>query len=126
MNERFYRRRRFKINKERLSDSVCLPYYKIEKTQDGKEFFFSNVGYFNFWDTYLILRKDDIVGVYVVLVNRNNREFHGQMSDEQKINVRDSIADSVYLKKPKEMFEDFPEMKNFDYLKEYSICSLVE
>ena len=35
-----------------------LPYYKIEKTDEGKNFFYSNLGYFNFWDEYLIANTD--------------------------------------------------------------------
>lgn len=107
-------------------DRVCLPYYKIKKTQEGKEFFFSHMGYFNFWDTYLILKKDDVVEVYVCLVNRSGRKFHGQMNNEQKLSMCNSITTSIYFKKPEEMFDDFPEMKRFDYLKGYSIYSFVK
>jgi len=103
-----------------------LPYYKIEKTQKGKDFFHLHMGYFNFWDTYLILKKDDVIGVYTVLVNRGNYKFHGKMTDKQKESMVSSITTSIYFRKPEEMFNDFPEMKEFDYLEKYSIYSLVE
>lgn len=31
------------------------PYYKLRRTEEDKEFFFNNIGFFNFWDEYLIL-----------------------------------------------------------------------
>ena len=38
---------------------MILPYYKIEKTEEGKEFFYTHRGYFNFWDEYLIMNIDE-------------------------------------------------------------------
>ena len=73
------------------------------------------MGFFNFWDMYLILKKDNVKGIYSCLVKRDDREFHGQMTEEQKLSMVGSIANSVYFKKPEEMFKDFPEMEKFDY-----------
>ena len=47
---------------------MILPYYKIEKTEEGKQFFFANVGYFNFWDEYLIMNVGLEYKTYEVLV----------------------------------------------------------
>lgn len=78
------------------------------------------MGYFNFWDTYLILKKDDVVGVYSVLVNRDNKKFHhNKISNEQRKSMESSIRDSVLFRKPKEMFEDFPELNDFHYYISY-------
>ena len=40
---------------------MILPYYKIDKTEEEKQFFFTHVGYFNFWDEYLIDPKLNLV-----------------------------------------------------------------
>ena len=38
---------------------MILPYYRIKKTEEGKQFFFANRGYFNFGDEYLIMNIDE-------------------------------------------------------------------
>lgn len=97
-----------------LDKKKVLPYYKIEKTIEGKEFFYSHIGYFNFWDEYLILHTTESNGVYVVLVNRPKTIFNGTIiSDKQKSSFCNAIATSVYYKKPEEMFEDFPELNKW-------------
>lgn len=95
-----------------LDEKNILPYYKIERTKEGKEFFFSHIGYFNFWDEYLILHTTESNGIYVALANRPQRQFSGKITnDKQKSSFVNAIATSVYYKKPEEMFEDFPELR---------------
>ena len=49
---------------------MILPYYKIEKTEEGRRFFYANRGYFNFWDEYLILNIDEGHNkLFTVMVN---------------------------------------------------------
>lgn len=99
---------------------MILPYYKIEKTKDGKQFFYSHEGYFNFWDEYLIMNIMD-KKFYAVLINRPCTKFPKyETSEEYNSNVNSQLADSVYLRKPEEMFEDFPELDKYEYLKKYS------
>ena len=98
---------------------MILPYYKIERTEECKQFFFVNVGYFNFWDKYLIMNIG-YNNCYTVLVNRPNRKFKHEFepTEDYKV-VRDlHITSSVHKRKPEEMFIDFPELKKFDFLKE--------
>ena len=97
---------------------MILPYYKIEKTEDGKQFFLSNVGYFNFWDEYLIMNVGLEYKTYTVLVNRPNSKFSNhEQTEDYKIKRNLYLTSSVYQRKPEEMFDDFPELKKFDYLK---------
>ena len=105
-----------------------LPYYKIEKTDEGQKFFYSNLGYFNFWDEYLIANTSTSNGeIFWVIVNRTGRKFgNANPSNEQYLDVRNELANSVYLRKPEEMFKDFPELKDFESLKNYSIYSMLE
>lgn len=104
-----------------------LPYYKIEKTEEGRNFFYEHLGYFNFWDEYLIANTNTSNReLFWVIVNRTGRKFNGVATEGQKLDIRDELANSVYLRKPEEMFEDFPELKDYDYLKEYSIYSMLE
>ena len=98
-----------------LDEKKVLPYYKIERTKEGKEFFYSHIGYFNFWDDLLILKTEESNGLYIVLVDRGNykeRYKFGKYkaNDKQKSSFCNAIATSVYYKKPEEMFDDFPEM----------------
>lgn len=105
-----------------------LPYYKIERTNEGRDFFYSNLGYFNFWDEYLIANtKTSNKKLFWVVVNRTGRKFSSaNPSDGQRLDIRNELANSVYLRKPEEMFEDFPELKDYNYLKKYSIYSMLE
>lgn len=96
---------------------MILPYYKIEKTEEGKEFFYTHRGYFNFWDEYLIMNIDEGNNkVFLVLVNRTGRKFSGKLTDNYKAAVISHITDSIQERKPEEMFIDFPELQNYDYL----------
>ena len=98
-----------------LDEKKVLPYYKIERTIEGKEFFHSHIGYFNFWDDLLILKTKESKGLYVVLIDRGNyREKYNwgkhRANNKQKSSFCNAIATSVYYKKPEEMYEDFPEL----------------
>ena len=97
---------------------MILPYYKIEQTEEGKEFFYAHRGYFNFWDEYLIMNIDEGNNkVFLVLVNRGGFKFSGvELTDEYKVAATSHITDSVQERKPEEMFVDFPELNRF---KEY-------
>lgn len=94
-----------------------LPYYRLNKTQEDKKFFYENTGYFNFWDKILILRdkkcvNDNIVGV--VLINRTDYKFKSKLSSNPHKDVYEShIAESLSLRKPEDMFTDFPELLQF-------------
>ena len=98
---------------------MILPYYKIEQTEDGKQFFYDNIGYFNFWDEYLIMNIG-YKNCYTVLVNRPNMKFEHEYepTEDYKVVRNLHITSSVRQRKPEEMFDDFPELKRFDYLKE--------
>lgn len=98
---------------------MILPYYRIEKTEDGKQFFFANRGYFNFWDEYLIMNiGEERNKTYPVLVNRTDRKFNkAKVAAYHAANVMLNIKNSVCARRPEEMFDDFPELKKFDYLK---------
>lgn len=93
-----------------------MNYYKLKKDTKDKEFFYDHSGYFNFWDEVLILRDKryttkDSVGL--VLVNRTDREFHGCISEEERIIYPLYLNKSIREHKPEEMFKDFPELENF-------------
>lgn len=96
---------------------MILPYYKIEKTEEDKQFFFSNVGYFNFWDEYLIMNVGLEYKTHTVLVNRTNNKFSNpQQTEDYKVKRNLYLKAYVRQRKPEEMFVDFPELKKFDYL----------
>ena len=110
-----------------FNEEMVLPYYKIERTKEENEFFNSNIGYFNFWDTYLIIKTSECEDTYGVLVNRDSKEFgSGKLTDKQKVSIYNSLADSVYFQKPEQMFKDFHELKKFDFLKNHSVYSICE
>ena len=92
---------------------MILPYYKIDRTEEGKQFFFSHYGYFNFWDEYLILNiKEGHNEIFSVLVNRTGRTFSNpQPTKYYNIIKYLYITCSVRQRKPEEMFKDFPELK---------------
>ena len=63
--------------------------------------------------------KEGCNKVFSVLVNRPNREF-GKMEEitEDYDIVRNlHIVNSVNIRKPKDMFIDFPELRKFDFLR---------
>lgn len=96
---------------------MILPYYKIEQTEEGKQFFFNHKGCFNFWDEYLIMNIDEGHNkLFTVLVNRTGRKFNGIQTDDYRIAAISYVKESVQARKPEEMFEDFPELANYDYL----------
>lgn len=102
---------------------MTMPYYKIEKTREGVDFFYANLGYFNFWDTYLIANTEESNGkVFYVLVNRSGEKFNNTRANEnQRKCIVNHIADSVCLMKPEEMFKDFPELlEKYSWTKKYS------
>ena len=89
-----------------------LPYYKIQKTKEDEEFYFSNEGYFNFWDEFLICRLNK---VNWLIVNRTEIEFEKvKATEEQQELFNIVIKQSVHEKIPETMFTDFPEL---EYLK---------
>lgn len=100
---------------------MILPYYKIEKTEEGRQFFYAHRGYFNFWDEYLIMNIDEGYNkVFSCLVNRTGREFSGVKSaDDYKVAAISHIEESVQLRKPEEMFVDFPELEKYDFGDKY-------
>lgn len=96
---------------------MILPYYKIDKTEEGKQFFFSNIGYFNFWDEYLIMNVGLDYKIYTVLVNRPKRKFSNQkVTEDYSAKTMAYLKSSIRERRPEEMFVDFPELKKFDYL----------
>lgn len=96
---------------------MILPYYKIEKTEEGKQFFYTHRGYFNFWDEYLIMNIDEGHNkLFTILVNRTDRKIGRKLTDDYKIAATSYIRESVQLRKPEEMFVDFPELNKYDYL----------
>ena len=97
-----------------------LPYYRLEKTEEDRQFFYLHEGYFNFWDEYLVMNiKEGRNKVFSVLVNRPNKEFGKvkEITEDYKIVRNLHIVDSVRSRKPKDMFIDFPELRKFDYLR---------
>lgn len=97
---------------------MILPYYKIERTEEGRKFFYAHRGYFNFWDEYLILNIDEGRNkIFTVMVNRTDRKFSGAKPSKKYNAAKTSyITESVQQRKPEEMFDDFPELKKYDYL----------
>ena len=96
-----------------------LPYFLISKTEEDRQFFYSHEGYFNFWDEYLVMNiKEGCNKVFTVLVNRPNREFSNveTITEDYKVVRNFHIVSSVRLRKPKDMFIDFPELRKFDFL----------
>lgn len=96
---------------------MILPYYKIERTEEGRQFFYANRGYFNFWDEYLIMNIDEGHNkVFSVLVNRTGRKFSGIKTNDYRLAEISYVKESVQARKPEEMFIDFPELEKYDYL----------
>lgn len=92
---------------------MLLPYYRLQKTQEDKEFFFSHKGYFNFWGKYLMLNLG--YNTFRPIVNRPNTRFHGVATKEQEKNFNSSITEHCREHKPEEMFKDFPELENIRF-----------
>ena len=89
-----------------------LQYYKIQKTEEDKNFFFSHEGYFNFWDEYLICNINTNEKLYWVIVNRTGYSFSNtKPSEVQRVTFNLIFEQSVREKIPKEKFIDFPELE---------------
>lgn len=58
-----------------------LPYYVLEKTESCKQFFYSHIGLYNFWNQYLVLNLG--YNVYCVIVNIPHTKFNGSATLEQ-------------------------------------------
>lgn len=97
-----------------LESLGLLPYYKLEKTNTDKEFFFSHVGFYNFWDTYLILNSNVENKVYYVIVDRVGRKYtqNVDIKYEDKHVAKTIFANALHRRCPKEMFNDFSELNN--------------
>lgn len=91
-----------------------LPYFRLKKTQEDKDFFFAHSGFFNFWDELLIVRNKSYSPfgfAGCVLVDRGDRKFTGvEMTVNEKIMYGTIIDNSIRTRKPEEMFVDFPEL----------------
>lgn len=98
---------------------MILPYYKIEKTEEGRQFFYSNIGYFNFWGEYLVMNIEEGYNKkFLVLVNRPKTKFTvTTITNKHREDAISYIKESVYEKRPEEMFIDFLELEKFDFLK---------
>lgn len=93
---------------------MILPYYYIERTNEGKQFFFKNVGYFNFWNEYLIMHVPTYHHIFTVLVNRTGRKFNSiEEPEDYKVSRNLIFNSSVQTRKPEEMFDDFPELDEY-------------
>ena len=98
-----------------------LPYYKIQKTEEDKRFFFWHEGYFNFWDEYLICNINTNEKLFWVIVNRTGYKFSNpKPSNIQRVAFNLMFEQSIREKVPEEMFVDFPELEKLrdSYLKE--------
>lgn len=93
---------------------MILPYYRIERTNEGKQFFFNNIGYFNFWDKYLIMHVPTYNNIFTVLANRTGRKFVDTIETEEYKVCRNLLFEkTIHQRKPEEMFDDFPELDRF-------------
>ena len=98
-----------------------LPYYKIQKTEEDKRFFFSHEGYFNFWNEYLICNINTNEKLFWVIVNRTGYKFSNpNPSNIQRVAFNLMFEQSIREKVPEEMFVDFIELEKLrdSYLKE--------
>lgn len=93
---------------------MILPYYRIERTNEGKQFFFNNIGYFNFWDEYLIMHVPTYNKIFTVLANGTGRKFVDAIETEEYKVCRNLLFEkTIRQRKPEEMFDDFPELDRF-------------
>ena len=91
------------------------PYYKLRRTEEDKEFFFNNIGFFNFWDEYLILHTPKMKDYYKCIVNRTGKKFSmPKLNDEVDTEATRVMNNSFKERKPEEMYEDFSELKNIE------------
>lgn len=91
------------------------PYYKLRRTEEDKEFFFNNIGFFNFWDEYLILHTPKMKNYYWCIVNRTSKKFSvSELNNEVEVETVQVMYNSLKRKKPEEMYEDFSELKDIE------------
>ena len=94
---------------------LMYPYYKLRRTEEDKEFFFNNIGFFNIWDEYLILHTTKMKNYYNCIVNRNGKKFSmPKLNDEVETEAARVMNNSFKERKPEEMYEDFFELKNIE------------
>ena len=94
---------------------LMYPYYKLRRTEEDKEFFFNNIGFFNFWDEYLILHTPKMKNYYKWIVNRTGKKFSmPKLNDEVETEAARVMNNSFKERKPEEMYEDFFELKNIE------------
>lgn len=70
-----------------------MEYYRLEKTENSKDFYFANEGMYNFWDEYLICR---IKNKNIVIVNRPGKvfeHFDTEFIGTCESNIRQEIKD---------------------------------
>lgn len=86
-------------------------YYKLQRTQEDREFYHSHIGYFNLWDEYLILYLG--FDSARIIVNRPKTQFPKvAVTAEQNEILTTSLIEHCRERKPEEMFKDFPELEN--------------
>lgn len=94
---------------------LMYSYYKLRRTEEDKEFFFNNIGFFNFWDEYLILHTPKMKNYYWCVVNRTDKKFSGsKLNNEVEVEATQVMNKSFEERKPEEMYEDFPELKDIE------------
>lgn len=94
---------------------LMYPYYKLRRSEEDKEFFFNNIGFFNFWDEYLILHTPKMKDYYWCVVNRTDKKFSGsKLNNEVEVEATQVMNKSFEERKPEEMYEDFPELKDIE------------
>lgn len=94
---------------------LMYSYYKLRRTEEDKEFFFNNIGFFNFWDEYLILHTPKMKNYYKCIVNRTGKKFSmPKLNDEVETEAVRVMNNSFKERKPEEMYEDFFELKNIE------------
>ena len=90
---------------------MCLPYYVLEQTEECKVFFYkTEEGYFNFWNQALIMKTKSCNDTYLMLVNRQNKKFTGNMENVPIGEMMAEYAKSMIHGEPERMFMDFPEL----------------
>lgn len=69
-----------------------MQYYRINKTQEDHDLYFSNNGLFNFWNEYLILHWND---AHIIIINRPGTKFtrDEQLTIFEIYNALDHVKD---------------------------------
>lgn len=108
---------------------MITSYYRLEKTEECKQFFFDNDGYFNFWDQVLILRiREENFGntAGCILVNRGNFKFSGEVCKNEKEVYYKEFDMSLKTLEPEQMYRDFPELLLYKDSFEEAIKKIIE